>query len=477
MAEGDNRTLKDFVAEKRAPNAHGKVTENDTERRENGEVHFDTESIRGDGKSFFIQTYGCQMNVSDTEIVRSVLEGAGYDYAASLEEANVVLLNTCAIREKAETRIWGRLAELKGQNLKRKKADKQTVGLLGCMAERLKEKVLDKSEVVDVVAGPDAYRDLPHLLAAVSGEDRAAAAVNVQLSVEETYGDIAPVRDSHSSVSAFTSIQRGCNNMCAFCIVPFTRGRERSRALDSIVAEVESLSNQGYREVTLLGQNVNSYFDRTRPSSAFANADPLSSCSVDSPARGFVNMYKLRDGDGYRFGDLLRAVAEINPEMRVRFTSPHPKDFQDDVLDAIASYSNICKGKYIVYCILTTRTHLLIYYIYLHTCSSFTNLSHTHARTYTHTQKRYICLYNQVQPECFDECAVVTIAMRIWSSFDTFATSSAHKCASPVTSSRDSAARLRKITWTRSLSLKKYAMIKLSCLPTRFARERTRLTK
>ena len=286
------------------------------------------------GKSFSIQTYGCQMNTSDTEIVRAVLSDAGYAESSTQDDADVLLLNTCAIREKAETKIWTRLSEIRAKNRKKKKDNRQTVAVLGCMAERLKERLLERA---DVVAGPDAYRDLPSLIDVVSGGE-ASAAFNVQLSTEETYGDIRPVRDNHSSVSAFTSIQRGCNNVCSFCIVPHTRGRERSRSLVSIRDEVLRLAENGYREVTLLGQNVNSYFDRTD------NSSSSSSATKSETAKGFSNMYTLRDGSGHRFADLLEAVAEIDPEMRVRFTSPHPKDFSDDVLEVISKYPNIVRG-------------------------------------------------------------------------------------------------------------------------------------
>jgi len=295
----------------------------------------------GNGKSFSIQTYGCQMNTSDTEIVRSVLGKAGYSESSTQEEADVLLLNTCAIREKAETKIWTRLNEIRAKNRTKKKDKRQTVAVLGCMAERLKEKLLERA---DVVAGPDAYRDLPSLIDVVSGGD-ASAAFNVQLSTEETYGDIRPVRDNHSTVTAFTSIQRGCNNVCSFCIVPHTRGRERSRSLISIRDEVKRLVEDGYREVTLLGQNVNSYFDRIDTNDGNVMIKTTATTTTTSKtADGFTNMYRLRDGAGHRFADLLEAIAEIDPEMRVRFTSPHPKDFSEDVLEVISKYPNIVRG-------------------------------------------------------------------------------------------------------------------------------------
>uniref|UniRef100_A0A6I8RD02 Mitochondrial tRNA methylthiotransferase CDK5RAP1 n=1 Tax=Xenopus tropicalis TaxID=8364 RepID=A0A6I8RD02_XENTR len=242
-------------------------------------------------------------------------------------------LHTCSIscKEKAEQTIWNRLQQLAALKRKRSKTSRMRIGLLGCMAERLKQEILDKENLVDLVAGPDAYRDLPRLLSVAETGQQVA---NVLLSVDETYADILPVHTSASSKSAFVSIMRGCDNMCTYCIVPFTRGRERSRPLQSILEEVRMLSSQGVKEVTLLGQNVNSYRDTSSAQFPNAESPPLS--------RGFSTIYKHKKG-GLRFVDLLDKVSQIDPEMRIRFTSPHPKDFPDEVLQLIAERHNICK--------------------------------------------------------------------------------------------------------------------------------------
>ena len=259
--------------------------------------------LSGTGRKLYIETYGCQMNVGDTEIVVSLMQREGYVYTERAEDADVVLINTCSIRDNAEQRIWGRLAEMRSL---RKRRPGLVVGILGCMAERLREKLLEGSSGVDVVAGPDAYRDLPRLVREAEAGGRG---VNVLLSTEETYADIAPVRLDRNGVSAFVAIMRGCNNYCSYCVVPYTRGRERSRDAATIVAEAQSLFDNGYREVTLLGQNVNSY--RTG--------------EVDFP-------------------ELLRRVAEISPLLRVRFATSHPKDMSDRLLETMASMPNICRS-------------------------------------------------------------------------------------------------------------------------------------
>ena len=259
--------------------------------------------LSGTGRKLYVETYGCQMNVGDTEIVVSLMQREGYVYTERAEDADVVLINTCSIRDNAEQRIWGRLAEMRSL---RKRRPGLVVGILGCMAERLREKLLEGSSGVDVVAGPDAYRDLPRLVREAEAGGRG---VNVLLSTEETYADIAPVRLDRNGVSAFVAIMRGCNNYCSYCVVPYTRGRERSRDAATIVAEAQSLFDNGYREVTLLGQNVNSY--RTG--------------EVDFP-------------------ELLRRVAEISPLLRVRFATSHPKDMSDRLLDTMASMPNICRS-------------------------------------------------------------------------------------------------------------------------------------
>lgn len=255
-----------------------------------------------DSRNFYIETYGCQMNVSDTEIVNSILMEEGMSPVQEPDHADIIFVNTCSIRENAEERVWNRLKEFKA--LKREKNGNMTVGVLGCMAERIRENIMEREELVDLVVGPDAYRDLPKLLAEVNDGRKA---VNVILSQEETYADVKPVRTNDNGVSAFVTIMRGCDNMCAFCVVPFTRGRERSRPMESILDELERLSNQGYKEVTLLGQNVNSYLD----------------------------------GD-HDFTKLMYEASQVDPEMRIRFSSPHPKDFPEELLHIIAEQPNLC---------------------------------------------------------------------------------------------------------------------------------------
>ncbi|CAD6230242.1 GSCOCG00006718001-RA-CDS [Cotesia congregata] len=299
------------------------------------EAHPYLPSLNAYGKKVFFDVYGCQMNVSDTEIIYSVLKSAGYERTLTLEEADVILVVTCAIRDGAEQKVWGRLASL--NNLRRRRhlmgSPPLRVGLLGCMAERLKNKILEESKYVDLVAGPDAYRDLPRLLS-VTEENQAA--INVALSFDETYADINPVRLNGDSKSAFVTIMRGCDNMCTYCIVPFVRGRERSRPIKSILDEVRHLADSGVKEVTLLGQNVNSYRDLSE------EMFPVQEKKSTELAKGFKTVYKNKIG-GRRFADLLEKVAEIDPEMRIRFTSPHPKDFPDEVLHLISTKPNICK--------------------------------------------------------------------------------------------------------------------------------------
>jgi len=294
----------------------------------------------------FIETYGCQMNVSDTEIILSVMKKAGYDKCDTLEEADVVFLNTCAIRDNAEQKVWRRLEyirDLKSLNRFSNQQKKQPlVGVLGCMAERLKTKLLEKEKLVDVVAGPDAYRDLPRLLHIVDHEEQQHA-VNVLLSADETYADIAPTRTSDSGVSAFVTIMRGCDNMCSYCIVPFTRGRERIRPIESILEEVKQLSDRGFKEITLLGQNVNSYCDQGSNNETESEGMGLSNDGTPVLSNeGFKTIYKPKKG-GIRFTELVDRVSKIDPEMRIRFTSPHPKDFPDDLLRLIRDRPNVCK--------------------------------------------------------------------------------------------------------------------------------------
>jgi len=273
----------------------------------------------GQSRKLYIESYGCQMNFSDSEIVASILRKEGFDTTSDISQADVVFLNTCSIRDKAEQTVRNRLAQI--QSLKKHKPEIM-VGVLGCMAERLKTKLLEEERIVDLVAGPDAYRDLPKLVAQV---DDGSKAVNTFLSREETYGDITPVRLNSNGVTAFISIMRGCDNMCSFCVVPLTRGRERSRDPHSIVKEASELFALGYREVTLLGQNVDSY----KWSAAENNKARLEK----TDARDFVN-----------FAGLLAMVAEVNPDLRVRFSTSHPKDITEDVLVTMARYENICKN-------------------------------------------------------------------------------------------------------------------------------------
>ncbi|XP_052751187.1 mitochondrial tRNA methylthiotransferase CDK5RAP1 [Galleria mellonella] len=284
-------------------------------------------------RKVFFDVYGCQMNLNDTDIVWSILEKEGFERTEIEEEADIFLVMTCAIREGAETKIWHRLDHLRGfkrrRALSKHKNRPVKIAILGCMAERLKEKLVEKEKAVDVVAGPDSYRDLPRLLALT---DSGQTAVNVLLSLDETYADVVPVRLNQDSVSAFISIMRGCDNMCTYCIVPFTRGRERSRPITSIVDEVRYLSDQGVKEVTLLGQNVNSYRDVSTQSEA----------RDTQMAKGFKTVYKNKKG-GLRFADLLDKVSSVDPEMRIRFTAAHPKDFPDEVLQVISERANICK--------------------------------------------------------------------------------------------------------------------------------------
>jgi len=276
------------------------------------------------------------MNVADTEVVLSVLESQGYVRTLDSNEADAWLLVTCSIRENAEDKIWKKLNYIKALKAQGKLPRHMSVGVLGCMAERLKTQLLEANNIVDIVAGPDSYKDLPRLLAV--NRSTGQAAINVLLSQDETYSDLAPVRLSKDSVTAFLSIQRGCDNMCSYCIVPFTRGKERSRPIHTILDEVRALSDQGVKEITLLGQNVNSYRDVSERSISMYTPR-------GSPAtrKDFKTVYKTKEG-GLRFVDLLDQVSLINPEIRIRFTSPHPKDFPSEVLYLIRDRHNICNS-------------------------------------------------------------------------------------------------------------------------------------
>ena len=270
--------------------------------------------VSSTSKKLYIESYGCQMNFSDSEVVASIMSKKGYNTTRNIDDADVVLINTCSIRDNAEKRVRNRLTEFK-----KKKSDNpdMVVGILGCMAERLKKSLLEQEKLVDLVAGPDAYRDLPNLIDEVGTGQRA---VNVLLSRDETYADISPVRLDKGGVSAFVTIMRGCDNMCSFCVVPFTRGRERSRDPQTIVQECTELFNNGYREVTLLGQNVDSY-----------RWNITNKGEIKDPNLPTVN-----------FAQLMEMVAKVSPELRVRFSTSHPKDMTDDVLHAMAKYENLC---------------------------------------------------------------------------------------------------------------------------------------
>lgn len=308
-------------------------------------------------KKFYIESYGCQMNFNDSEIVASILNEEGYGATKFLEEANLILLNTCSIREKAEQTVRNRLQIFR--SLKKEKPG-LLIGVLGCMAERLKAKFLEEEKLVDLVVGPDAYRTLPSLVNEAEGGQKA---VNVLLSREETYADIAPVRLDSNGVTAFVSIMRGCNNMCTFCVVPFTRGRERSRDAMSIVAEAQDLFDKGYKEVTLLGQNVDSYFYVPEEE----GATPIT------------------------FAKLLEMVANISPKLRVRFSTSHPKDITDEVLYTMAKYHNICK------------------YIHLPVQSGSTRVLQLMNRTYTKEwYMKKVDRIKEIMPDCALSSDVIT---------------------------------------------------------------------
>jgi tRNA-2-methylthio-N6-dimethylallyladenosine synthase len=288
------------------------------ESRQGEALMLKAETAKNNGRKLYIESYGCAMNFSDSEIVASILAESGFETTPDYSIADVIFINTCSIRENAEVRVRNRLKEF---TVAKVKNPGLVVGVLGCMAERLKSKFLEEEKLVDVVVGPDAYRDLPNLIDQV---DSGQKAVNVLLSREETYADISPVRLNSNGINAFVSIMRGCDNMCSFCVVPFTRGRERSRDPQSIVAECQDLFDKGYREVTLLGQNVDSYKWKSKVEGSESEA-------ISSVSEAETN-----------FANLLEMVALISPDLRVRFSTSHPKDITDDVLYAINKYDNIC---------------------------------------------------------------------------------------------------------------------------------------
>jgi len=312
-----------------------------------------TDSHTGKHRKLYVESYGCSMNFSDSEIVTSILHENGFDTTSKIDEADLILLNTCAIRENAEQKVRNRLVHL--QAAKRKKPN-MLIGILGCMAERLKTKLLEEEQIVDMVVGPDAYRDLPNL---VQEADSGQKAVNVFLSRDETYAEITPVRLNSNGVSAFISIMRGCDNMCSFCVVPFTRGRERSRDAHSIVAEAHDLFNKGYREVTLLGQNVDSYKWKNEETDSVVN-----------------------------FAALLEAVALVNPLLRVRFSTSHPKDITDEVLYTIKKYDNICN--------------------YIHLPAQSGNSRVLDAMNRTYTREWYLNRIQAIKTILGDDCGIST---------------------------------------------------------------------
>ena len=278
-------------------------------------------TVSDNNRKMYIESYGCQMNFSDSEIVASILTKEGFSTTPNIEEADVVFVNTCSIREKAEQTVRNRLKVYNA--IKKKQNPKMVVGVLGCMAERLKEKVIEEEKHVDIVVGPDAYRDLPNLIDEV---DEGRKAVNVILSKEETYAEISPVRLGGNGITAFVSIMRGCDNMCSFCVVPFTRGRERSRDPQTIVRECQELVADGYKEVTILGQNVDSYL-----------------WSGGGLKKDFNKLSPQQKAASVNFAQLLALVAQVSPELRIRFSTSHPKDMTDEVLHTMAKYENICK--------------------------------------------------------------------------------------------------------------------------------------
>lgn len=318
-----------------------------------GEVFAATDGTPVHGnRHFYIESYGCAMNFADSEVVASILQAEGFASTTEERLADLILINTCSIREKAEERVRKRLTEFKSL---KKSNPGLIIGVLGCMAERLKADLLEEEKLVDLVIGPDAYRSLPSLIEEANGGQKA---VNVLLSRDETYADISPVRLNSNGVNAFVSITRGCNNMCSFCVVPFTRGRERSRNANSIVLECEALFNEGYREVTLLGQNVDSYYW----------------------------MHEQED-ESVTFAQLLEKVARISPLLRVRFSTSHPKDITDEVLFTISKYDNICN------------------YIHLPVQSGSTRLLQLMNRTYS--REWYIAKFNRIR-EILPDCGIST---------------------------------------------------------------------
>jgi tRNA-2-methylthio-N6-dimethylallyladenosine synthase len=324
-------------------------------------------TIPFNGKHFYIESYGCAMNFSDSEIIGSILTENGYQITKDEFAADVIFLNTCAIRDNAEKTIRDRLKHLRSN---KKKNSELIIGVLGCMAERLKTKLLEEEKLVDVVAGPDSYRDLPKLVAQVEDGNKA---INVLLSREETYAEISPMRINTNGVSAFISIMRGCDNMCSFCVVPFTRGRERSRDPKSIVEEAKILSQSGYKELTLLGQNVDSYL-----------------WFGGGPKIDFKHLDEEQKASSINFAQLLEMVAQVDPNMRVRFSTSHPKDIGEDVLYTIVKYGNICN--------------------YIHLPAQSGNSRILEAMNRTYTREWYLDKVKKIReiiPDCGISCDII----------------------------------------------------------------------
>ena len=320
------------------------------------------EAKDGNTRKLYIESYGCQMNFSDSEIVASILADQGYNTTLNMEDADLVLVNTCSIRDKAEQTVRKRLEKY---NAVKRINPKMKVGVLGCMAERLKEKFLEEEKIVDMVVGPDAYKDLPNLLKEVEdGND----AVNVVLSKDETYGDISPVRLATNGINALVSITRGCDNMCTFCVVPFTRGRERSRDPQSILKEVNDLAEKGYKEITLLGQNVDSYL-----------------WYGGGLKKDFKNASEMQKAIAITFSDLLAMVAEAQPKLRIRFSTSNPQDMTEDVLHTVAKHRNICN------------------YIHLPVQSGSSRILKEMNRL--HTREEYIALVDKIR-EIIPDCGI-----------------------------------------------------------------------
>ncbi len=360
------------------------VTNKEHDEARQGEAFAVFANAVNEGKKFFyIESYGCAMNFADSEVVASILSDHGFGATTNYKEADLIFINTCSIREKAETTVRKRLTEFR--QIKKERPG-MLVGVLGCMAERLKAKFIEEERLVDLVIGPDAYRTLPKL---IEEAETGQKAINVLLSRDETYADIAPIRLNSNGITAFVSIMRGCNNMCSFCVVPFTRGRERSRDADSIISECKTLFEDGYREVTLLGQNVDSYYYQASPNPSRGGAfeHPENSNSTLNSQGTKVSPTGGDLEGAVTFALLMEKVAQISPLLRVRFSTSHPKDITDDVLHTIVKYENICN------------------YIHLPVQSGSTRILQMMNRTYS--REWYIAKINRIR-ELIPDCGLST---------------------------------------------------------------------